>query len=361
MPLFAGLNIITGGVGMDWGSSTNAANSVVNNNALSIPVAYAQSQWRLVACGYEIVNTTASLYQQGSITTVRTPSSSVRSTINFGTASVPNNIGLASASLPPTSCSVLSQFPGAITRQAATGSYAIMAFNALDNPMIKPCLGAFAIGPMGAPSSASSANRTTWVSRSAGSVHSLPLDITTSHLCGLSSQTSLTVTVHYYIERVPGPQELTLATLTKPSTPFDPVVLEIYSRVLSDLPFDVPQGENPLGEWFSSVLQVAKAVAPAAAGAIGTLIGGPAGGLAGYKIGSAVSSAIPIAETQSSTRNVADDNSKIGVVRSTMQARETRDVENLRRELHALRSKKRNESTIRPSKAKKKSSKGKKR
>lgn len=349
--LYPGLNVLTGPAGMDWGKTTTAG-LVTNDSTLAIPPAYATGQWRLVGAGYEIVNTTSAMYKQGSITTARTPCGYVPSRLSYISQAPPGTgpqvTPVMSATLPPTNCVSLSKFPGAITREASSGSYAIIAFNRLDNPMIKPCLAGYAIGPMDAPSTIAGQGYLNWATVSTSSVQPLPFDITTSHLCGLSEQTSLTITVHYYIERVPGPSEVTLQTLTKPSTPFDPNVLEVYSRAINDLPFDVPQGENPLGEWFNSVVKVVRAVAPAAAGGLGTLLLGPAAGAAAYKTAQSITSAIPIAETQASTRNKADDNSKSGVIRATATARNDREIATLRREIKSMRGRKPSQARPRP-------------
>jgi len=56
-------------------------------------------------------------------------------------------------------------------------------------------------------------------------------------------------------ERFPTPSEPDLVVLAAPSAAFDPCALELYSRCMGKLPVGVPQGMNPLGEWFKDVLR----------------------------------------------------------------------------------------------------------
>jgi len=93
--------------------------------------------------------------------------------------------------------------------------------------------------------------------------HISPFDIGGAYFTGLSPQTTLQVNVKWYIERFPTPFENNLVVLARPSSPFDPRAIELYGLAMNKLPVGVKQGENPLGEWFSDVLdKVADVASP---------------------------------------------------------------------------------------------------
>jgi len=107
--------------------------------------------------------------------------------------------------------------------------------------------------------------------------HIAPFNIGGVYFLGLSPETTLTVSVNWYIERFPDPFETDLVVLASPSPGFDSTAMKIYADSMRKLPVGVPQGMNPLGEWFNSVVnQVAKVVSPAlhAAGAVNPWMGG---------------------------------------------------------------------------------------
>jgi len=50
--------------------------------------------------------------------------------------------------------------------------------------------------------------------------------------------------------------------LSKPSAPYDPLVLEMVSRATRDAPVAVMVKENPLGEWFTDIVGAVANLAP---------------------------------------------------------------------------------------------------
>lgn len=104
-----------------------------------------------------------------------------------------------------------------------------------------------------------------------------PFNTAGMYFLGLSPQTTLSVNVNWYIERFPDPKEEDLVVMASPSPGFDATAMHIYAEAMRRLPVGVPQGMNPLGEWFNSVVNsVAKVVAPAlkTAGIANPLMGG---------------------------------------------------------------------------------------
>lgn len=76
---------------------------------------------------------------------------------------------------------------------------------------------------------------------------------------GLSPNSSFLIRNIFYVERFPTPSEKDIVLLTKPSACHDPVALEIYDRMLKEMPVVVPVAENGLGDWFYDAIS---AVAP---------------------------------------------------------------------------------------------------
>lgn len=100
-----------------------------------------------------------------------------------------------------------------------------------------------------------------------------PYHMSGAFFTGLSPQTTLTVSVNWYVERFPTPDEAAILALAKPSANYDPIALEFYDRALCRMPVGVPVAENGFGDWFNGVVdQMSRYVTP-----IAKIIGGPIG------------------------------------------------------------------------------------
>jgi hypothetical protein len=118
-----------------------------------------------------------------------------------------------------------------------------------------------------------------------------PFDVSGAFFSGLNPNSTLQVTVKYVVERIPSITEPNLLVLTRPPCPFDPMALELYTRVMASLPVGVKVGDNPDGEFWASILDALAAIAPVVGAAL-TPIAGPiapalsAAASAGLKAGS---------------------------------------------------------------------------
>ncbi len=74
---------------------------------------------------------------------------------------------------------------------------------------------------------------------------------------GLSFNTTLTLNLNVYYESFPSMSDPNILALAKPSAIYDPCALELYSRVLQELPVGVPVRENGLGDWFLNAASTA--------------------------------------------------------------------------------------------------------
>ncbi len=186
-------------------------------------------------------------------------------------------------SVPPQTLAQATKLTGSKTWPAKYGNYNVATMNTTLNPAKAPvpCQALIHNGPVPTTGQASTAISSGFMgitttdafgpvkSGAAGSVqpiggspqHVAPFNVTGAYYTGLSPQTSLTVSVIYYVERFPTPFENDLVVLARPSSPFDPRALEIYGLTMNKLPVGVMQNENPLGEWFSDVLDEVASVA----------------------------------------------------------------------------------------------------
>jgi hypothetical protein len=288
-PFNSGYNVVTYASGLDY----NTAGATPAALALAYPRAASNGQYRLVSAGFEIVNTTPVLQRGGSITSYRQPShTNVRSTaVWYGTG--PNDYAqqVNTYIAPPLTQSLAQLIPTSKTWGAEEGVYSTATQSTELNPFLDPMMCVPLCRP--APSLAeltplqSQTARTIAFAIASGSrggsgtlAKLLPYDIHGAFLTGLSPETTLQVTVKYYVERVPTTSDADLLVLSRPSPQYDPMAIEIYSRAMAELPVGVKVGENPLGEWFNDVLDVVAEFAPS----LGSVLG-PMGSAAGLALG----------------------------------------------------------------------------
>jgi len=190
---------------------------------------------------------------------------------------------------PPRTVAAALKLAGTTCWEAEYGGYAVATMNQTNNPAQtqKPVAASIALQDTGTSGVAttqlaipfSSTNDTDWLGplkagaagsvapQMAGPLHIAPYNFTGLYFTGLSPQTTLQITIKYFVERFPTPYENNLIVLARPSSPFDPAALNLYGMAMNGLPVAVPVGENPLGEWWGDVLdKVAGVVSPVAKG-----------------------------------------------------------------------------------------------
>lgn len=301
--LWPGYNVITCPTGVNF--ITAAASGVVyNDKALSYPAKGATGHFRLVGAGMEVHNTTAELYKGGSLTVYRQPSANTK--VNLykqgaytppamdGTSTSTMTSKRSSTNLPPAimfsyynmdvvSAPVATQGgatinPSSRTWAAEDGCYTVATMSNMDNPFKMATPGQLAVmepynlgvmdnqTPFNAyVTDTSQANNNTETGGTPppfSCCQAFPFDTSGAMLIGLNANSSLQVTVRYFIERIPTTVEADLLSLARPAPAYDALAMEIYSRAMSDLPVGVPVGENPLGEWFTSIVDTISQVGP---------------------------------------------------------------------------------------------------
>jgi hypothetical protein len=293
-----GNNVITGGLSIAAGPQGNqlwptAATPSPTASYTSLnPISYIKGQGRVIAMGFEVVNTTAEINKQGQVTTWRLPtkwSPSVQYTTfaTTPTVSVQQNVSLQR--FPPATVAQAQQLFGSRSWAASEGGYVVSRQNSEANPALIPSQSYTAYSLDDNQSGGATSILVSATPNSAQALTSdylLPYDISGLHFSGLSYTTALTVNVRWFFERIPGPLETDLVVLATPSAPYDPLALELYCSCLREMPPGVMLKENPLGEWFSNALsKVASVAAPLGrlvgnfipgAAALGSAIGGGA-------------------------------------------------------------------------------------
>ncbi len=242
---------------------------------------------RIVAAGIEITNTTAEIYKQGSVTVFRVPNLSEPRQVVYNDGAFIYPITYQAVELAPDTVYDANAYFGSRTWAASEGAYVIARQNGTVNKFrYNAGFPAIAVVPPTDPLGDSRCFVTDTVNDTLGFSQSYctPFDLSGAYFTGLSEQTTLNVTVRWFVERQPTIQNPDLLVLATPSAGYDPLALEIYTRAMAHQPPGVMISENPLGEWFKKVLKGVSDWAPKIGTALGA-IGVPGAATIGNLVG----------------------------------------------------------------------------
>jgi hypothetical protein len=254
-----------------------------NPQGCSLPSIHTKGIIKIAGCGIEIVNTTAQINLQGLMSMCRMSQPDAEPYHTYVALTSPANAWGTTSVTPirtvPKNLSEMALYPGFAQDLAANGYYAPV-FLKVDRHLHYPTpTGGLLLteDPAGGPvdvltpipcysNSLSSflvpGNTTPFYTMRNCPIFN-PSDSNVVIFSGLSEETTLTLRVRWIVERFPSDSESELLPIATSTAPFDPVALEIYSRVTSKLPAGVPFGENPAGEWWSHLLgSIAEVVGP---------------------------------------------------------------------------------------------------
>jgi hypothetical protein len=248
-------------------------------STLELDDAYLTGNFRIIGMGLEVVNTTSELNVQGLVTVYRQPEPGIDPysaviTNYLGTAAQGVGVQVDKTPSPPVSQAAAMLLAGSQTWKAKDGGYCVMTQNSIDNPVttVKSRL-QLVTNSESSPSVSmvdgwSTAIQSITVGAltvdAAKNTYRAPFNLGGMYFAGLSPATTLSINAIWIIERFPVPADLDLVVLARESPSYDGKALELYSHAMSEMPVGVMQGENPLGEWFNSVVgKVAKFAAPA--------------------------------------------------------------------------------------------------
>lgn len=242
---------------------------------------------RLIGIAFEVHNTTAEIYKQGTLVCCRPPS--VRMQQSSVTAydsnftNDPCSFTTTWLPLPPNTISAARSVPDSSQWKASEGCYCIPRLN---TEVITPGeshiaqAGVSLIGVAGAVTSAQALHSYPTVLTQTVGVAPSPLlkgfqpiftrplvssfTPLTAFFGGLSNESTLTVNLRAIVEYFPPPGH-NLLTSAKPSAMYDPTALQVYSATCYAAPYAVPVGQNDAGDYFRKVLSAMSKIAPYAA------------------------------------------------------------------------------------------------
>ena len=283
-----GVAVTTGAAGAPTWTMTGEVTQQYPLTANTFACPVLQEGHRLIAVAYEVTNTTAELYKQGDVTVYKQPTMPADGVVYSVQGSAPFPVNQAALmkfiSAPPRNIADAALYPNAKVWSAKDGVYAVLPMNNIEQApsRLRPSGFQYVFaqdGSTGDITFAVGSDMSVAANVSNGcNVNHYPFDNVGSYFTGLSNQTTLVVTVRYIFERFPSltsdAEDSNFLTLATPSPSWDPVALELYGRVLSQMPPAVPVAENGLGEWFGKVVSWIGEAAPVVGKIVGNFVPG---------------------------------------------------------------------------------------
>jgi hypothetical protein len=285
--------------------ATNSAGNQLNLSTTAAPLFQAclpavgttemyQGNSRVIAMAFEVHNTTAEVYKQGSLCSYRMPSTPDLAQMTYSNLASTSKSTLVGHKYnsPPRTVAEASRLRNARTWDAKDGVYSTVFQTSVDNPFagISPKT-VFFDGRDEPDGGTGTVLVSAWVADASGEdIHwrapllnkTMPFDITGAFLTGLSAATTLTVKLRVFVERAPTARSTVLAPLASPSAGYDVHALMLYAHAINMLPAGVKVDENAFGDWWRGVLGVLKTVAGPIGAAINPFL--PGAGLVGSAI-----------------------------------------------------------------------------
>lgn len=227
---------------------------------------------RVIGYALETINTTAPIYQQGSIVAYRYDplceiSHQTLKTSGSASTVVFSSVGTAEYFGPPTNKASALLYQNSVELRAADGCYSVGAINNLEGGFkssTNRC-----INMSSNVTAASSSQELWWAQNITGggatqqlicAPYSCLADIDTvgHYFSGLSLQTTLTVKYTLIVESIP--DLIDFRPLASPSAQYDFEVLEAYRKAVAILPSGVPSEHNASGKWWKEVVKTVNTV-----------------------------------------------------------------------------------------------------
>lgn len=259
---------------------------------------------RVIGMAIEVIDTTAKLYQQGTLTAYKMPSSAeVSKTVGFLNAAgtQQSQLDYSVIKSPPAMVDEAIIYRSSVTWDAPQGVYMVLGQNGIENQFQMARMSGVCITPIVNGAGATAALVSTAYPVTAlnapplltGAYHNMaikPVNVTQSgiFLTGLANAASFRVRCRVIVERAPLRGESDLIPLATPSAAYDSQALELYSILVSNLPIAVPVSFNAKGDWWRWILKAIGALAPTV-GTFLTPIAGPVSGIIGSGLGTMAS------------------------------------------------------------------------
>jgi len=247
---------------------------------------------RIIAKGFEVINTTSDLNIQGLVTCYRQPCPPIDSaksnvfvdqgvstanTYKFGC------IDMLQTAMPPLSTAEALLLDGTKQWKAKEGAYVVPTLSSDELPpglnQVAPVLKLSASDPLYVTPPTNGISYAVGLPANGGQVPSAfsytPASLEVlrpvqggpawfhnfnqagAYFTGLSASTTLTLNAIYYIERFPTQQDSDLVVLARHSCREDCVARDLYSEIIREMPVGVPQRMNGMGDWFADAVSSA--------------------------------------------------------------------------------------------------------
>lgn len=280
---------------------------------------------RVIGLGIEIIDTTAALYKQGSLTAYKMPTSLQDVT----TAGVLNSAGTMQSNInttiiraPPSTVGEAVLYRNAVQWEAKDGCYMAIGQQGVNNPFTKGTKQFVYVSPDETLTGTDVVYGTTTAGLTAlqappiltavrPGVNVKKVNVTQSgiFLSGLHNDATFKVRVRVYIERAPQNADTDLIPLASPSAPYDYKALALYSYLQSEMPVAVPVSFNAKGDWWRWILRTVGKLAPVL-GTVLTPVLGPEAGMIGAAAGNVVSGISKKADEAEARRKRRNANKK---------------------------------------------------
>lgn len=218
---------------------------------------------RTVSLGFEIHNTTAELYKSGSLTVYRAPSTNsstdlwIKNSSDVGPTYYPYHVNNV-ASLPQ-NISAANLLPNSRTWDAAKGAYCV-ALPVPNNTFSNVLCSNLVLDVDGSqwglhPAATDDLNRTliTYSPLACVGVY--------SSLYADNNQT-FSVDMRQITELMPSPQDTVNLQFASTAPPCDREFLKLYAMMFNQIPPGTHVNKNASGDWFRSIIRIAKDVVP---------------------------------------------------------------------------------------------------
>jgi hypothetical protein len=256
-------------------------------SGISIPAPLTEGPFKVSGLGVEIVNTTAELTKQGLCTCARM-SQPASQPSTYQVSVTTNSSAFSFASLlpilaPPKNLSEMMLLPETTQWHAKEGAYAVVNLKGIGT-RASACQPTYPIlyretlktgvdltqrdVRIPIPSLVTVGTMAVQAVIFENNPGISPADASVIMFTGLSDTTTLTVRGRWIIERFPTQYQDQIIYNATPTASFDPLALEVYSRVMNQLPPGVMFKENPAGEWFRRVITKVAQVASSILGSI---------------------------------------------------------------------------------------------
>lgn len=251
--------------------------------AISIPDQYLKGPFKVAGMGIEVCNTTSQLYQQG-LASVAVMNQIEDATFPATTFYTPDPNGYVVYNFqpirsPPKTLDELILLPNTTQWHAKEGHYSVVQLTSIDrlgksvvptypllmaedlrgetinggttNPVYTIPVCVPQVGYYTMPVAGGNIVNSLIPESNPGVI---PMNSSVAMYTGLSPQSTLTVRVRFIIERFPNDQELDILVLATPTAAYDPIAIEIYSRLMRRLPSAVMFKQNANEDYWKSVL-----------------------------------------------------------------------------------------------------------